>query len=94
MANVLSKKTLNIDTAATITIGGSAQLDIRQMVWQGAANTNTLVLTINGQAITWTHLDAIHGALCPQQILQNPVGIVDNFVVTTIDGGNLFVFLN
>jgi hypothetical protein len=83
---------MNVDTAATITWMGSGKMKIRELVWIGAANTNTLVLTINGVALTFTHIDAVNGEEVHPFV--NPPGWVDSFVVTTIDGGNLYIFLD
>lgn len=91
MANDLTKNPMNVDTAATITWMGSGKMNIRELVWIGAADTNTLVLTINGVALTFTHLDAINGEEVHPFV--HPLGWVDSFVVTTIDGGNLYIFL-
>jgi len=88
----LTKNPMDVDTAATITWADSGKMTIRELVWIGAANTNTLVLTINGVALTFTHIDAANGKEVNPFV--KPLGIVNSFVVTTIDGGNLFIFLD
>lgn len=93
MANDLTKNPLKIDTAATITVGGSGVLTIKQMIWIGQANADDLVLTINGVDVAFVHTDAVDGE--EKYILSNqPLGRVESFAVKTIDAGNLYVFLD
>ena len=92
MANDLAKNPMKVDTAATITCMGSGKLTIREMVWIGATDADALVLTINGVAMTFTYTAAIDGK--EKYILQEPLGTVDSFVVTTIPHGNLYIFLD
>jgi len=88
----LTKNPMDVDTAATITWMGSGKMNIRELIWIGQANTNTLVLTINGAALTFTHIDAANGK--ETRPFKYPLGWVNSFVVTTIDAGDLYIFLD
>lgn len=92
MANDLTKNPLEIDGAATITVGGSGNLYIRELVWIGATNAHALVLTINGKDVTFTTTVAIDGV--EKYLLQQPLGWVKSFVVKTIPSGKLYIFLD
>ena len=88
----LTKNPMDVDTAATITWMGSGKLNIRELIWIGQANTETLVLTINGAELKFTHIDAANGK--ETRPFKYPLGVVNSFVVTTIDGGDLYIFLD
>ena len=90
--SVLTKNPMDVDTAATITWMGSGKMNIRELIWIGQANADTLVLTINGAALTFTHIDVANGK--ETRPFKKPLGWVNSFVVTTIDGGDLYVFLD
>lgn len=90
--NDLTKNPMLVDTAATITWAGSSKLNIRKLIWIGQANVDTLVLTINKVALTFTHIDAVNGK--ETRPFKKPLGWVNSFTVTTIDGGNLYIFLD
>jgi hypothetical protein len=92
MANDLTKNPLEVDTAATITHGGSGMLNIRELIWIGATNAHALVLTINGKDVTFTTTVAIDGV--EKYLLQQPLGWVQSFVVKTIPSGKLYIFLD
>ncbi|MBA7630865.1 hypothetical protein ES703_38390 [subsurface metagenome] len=90
--NDLTKNPMLVDTAATITWAGSGKLNIRELIWIGQANADTLVLTINKAPLTFTHIDAANGK--ETRPFKHPPGWVNSFVVTIIDGGNLYIFLD
>jgi hypothetical protein len=93
MANDLTKNPLKVDTnATTVTWMGSGRINIREIIWIGATDTHELVLTINGVALTFTHLDALHGE--QYYPFQEPLGWVDSFVVTSRGSGTVYIFLN
>jgi hypothetical protein len=92
MANDLTKNPMEIDGVGTITQGGSGTLNIRELVWIGGANTNALVLTINGKDVTFTSTVAVDGV--EKYLLQQPLGWVQSFVVKTIPSGKLYIFLD
>ncbi|MBA7630864.1 hypothetical protein ES703_38389 [subsurface metagenome] len=93
MGNDLEKNPLKVDTnATTVTWAGSGKLNIREIVWVGATDTHTLVLTINGVALTFTHLDALNGE--EYYPFLQPLGWVNSFVVTSRGSGTVYIFLD
>jgi len=94
MANDLTKNPLRVDTSATtVTFAGQGILDVKEVLWLGATtDTHTLVLTINGAAMTFTHTAAVDSK--NKSLFAQPLGRVESFVVTTIDSGVCWIVCN
>jgi len=90
MCPITGKNPYLVDVPRTVTIGGTTRLYIKEVVWQNPGSGAVLTLRVNRAAIvrkaTANNTD--------YSIFEQPLGFVDPFVVVSMTGGILEVWID
>lgn len=101
MANSVARSPLRIEESATIWAAGTSPRYVQLMQWvdnaADIANDSSLVLTINGTQVLTAKLaltaDTINNAVVWEMNFSGKPMLIESLVVTTIDKGELIIWL-
>ena len=90
MANSIGGRIWSLDTAATLSSG---PVCVGKMHWRPAAAANTLLVKDSSGSVIWAATALAAGGAGGDEFWENPNPLYpyQGFVLTTIDGGTLYV---